>query len=135
MIANIANYILNHLATLAIVVAMVKVGESKYDNYGRITCSVKIAELLDLEKGEDVVEWHVQGGNVILKKRTRTYQGLDLEGNEIHERLLQYEEDNMDAAAAMEMDPEERLRIAEEEYELEKKKRAERKAKGDNTKV
>lgn len=120
---------------MAIVVAMVKVGESKYDNYGRITCSVKIAELLDLEKGEDVVEWHVQGGNVILKKRTRTYQGLDLEGNEIHERLLQYEEDNMDAAAAMEMDPEERLRIAEEEYELEKKKRAERKAKGDNTKV
>ena len=33
-----------------------KVGESKYDNYGRITCSIKIAELLELIKGEDVVE-------------------------------------------------------------------------------
>ena len=53
-------------------VTMVKVGESKYDNYGRITCSIKIAELLELEKGEDVVEWHIIDGNVVLRKRTKT---------------------------------------------------------------
>ena len=106
---------------------MVKVGESKYDNYGRITCSIKIAELLDLEKGEDIVEWHVEDGKVILRKRTKTYQGLDLESEDIRQRLIQFEEDQMEEAAALDMNPEERLRIAEEEYAQEKRRRAERK--------
>ena len=106
---------------------MVKVGESKYDNYGRITCRIKIAELLDLEKGEDIVEWHVEDGKVILRKRTKTYQGLDLESEDIRQRLIQFEEDQMEEAAALDMNPEERLRIAEEEYAQEKRRRAERK--------
>ena len=109
-------------------VVMVKVGESKYDKYGRITCSIKIAELLELVKGEDVVEWHVENGDIVLRKRTKTYQGLDLEGVDIRERLLEYEKDNMDDASDKELDPEERLRIAEEEYTIAKQKRAARKA-------
>lgn len=126
MIANIANYILNYLATLAIVVAMVKVGESKYDNYGRITCSIKIAELLELIKGEDVVEWHVINGNVVLKKRTRPYYGLDIESEEIKDRLIAYEEEHLDEAAEQECDPDERIRKAYEEYEKDRKIRLEK---------
>lgn len=102
---------------------MVKVGESKYDNYGRITCSIKIAELLELVKGEDVVEWHVIGGEVILRKRTRSYYGFDLESQDIKQRLLEYESENFEEAAEQELDPEERLRKAQEEYEKDRERR------------
>lgn len=108
-------------------VTMVKVGESKYDNYGRITCSIKIAELLELEKGEDVVEWHIIDGNVVLRKRTKTYQGFDLESQDIRQRLIEYEEEHLDEDADLNLDPEERLRIAREEYAFERRKREEKK--------
>ena len=107
-------------------VTMVKVGESKYDNYGRITCSIKIAELLELEKGEDLVEWHVIGGEVVLRKKTKTYYGFDLESKDIRERLISFEEEHIDEGSDLELDPEERLRKAEQEYEKEKKARAQR---------
>lgn len=103
-----------------------KVGESKYDNYGRITCSIKIAELLELVKGEDIVEWHIHDGEVILRKRTRSYYGLDLESQDIRNRLMVYEEEHIDDNADSEMDPEERLRKAEEEYEKDRKNRLEK---------
>ena len=105
---------------------MVKVGESKYDNYGRITCSIKIAELLELVKGEDGVEWHIQNGKVVLKKRTRSYYGFDLESQDIHNRLLAYEEEHIDEAMDDELNPEERLRKAEEEYAKDKLLREEK---------
>ena len=107
-------------------VAMVKVGESKYDNYGRITCSVKIAELLELIKGEDIVEWHVTNGEVVLKKRTRSYYGLDIEAEEIKERLIAYEDKYVVVGAEQEFDPEERIRKAREEYEIDRKSRLEK---------
>ncbi len=105
---------------------MVKVGESKYDNYGRITCSIKIAELLELVKGEDVVEWHIQNGEVVLRKRTRSYYGFDLESQDIRDRLLAYEEEHLEEAMEDDLNPEERLRKAEEEYAKDKKARAEK---------
>lgn len=126
MIANIANYVLNYLATLPTMDRMVKVGESKYDNYGRITCSIKIAELLELVKGEDVVEWHVHNGEVILRKRTRSYYGFDLESQDIRNRLITYEEEHIDEAMEQDLNPEERLRKAEEEYAKDRKARAEK---------
>lgn len=126
MIANIANYVLNYLATLPIMDRMVKVGESKYDNYGRITCSIKIAELLELIKGEDIVEWHVHNGEVILRKRTRSYYGFDLESQDIRNRLISYEEDHIEEAMEQDLNPEERLRMAEEEYAKDRKARAEK---------
>ena len=107
-------------------VKMVKVGESKYDNYGRITCSIKIAELLELVKGEDIVEWHVHNGEVILRKRTRSYYGFDLESQDIRNRLIFYEEDHMEEAMEQDLNPEERLRMAEEEYAKDRKARAEK---------
>ena len=126
MIAISANQILNDLVSLPMMVTMVKVGESKYDNYGRITCSIKIAELLELEKGEDLVEWHVIGGEVVLRKKTKTYYGFDLESKDIRERLISFEEEHIDEGSDLELDPEERLRKAEQEYEKEKKARAQR---------
>lgn len=111
---------------MPIVDTMVKVGESKYDNYGRITCSIKIAELLELVKGEDVVEWHIQNGEVVLKKRTRSYYGFDLESQDIRDRLLTYEEEHLEEAMEEDLNPEERLRKAEEEYAKDKKARAEK---------
>ena len=105
---------------------MVKVGESKYDNYGRITCSIKIAELLELVKGEDVVEWHIHNGDVILRKRTRSYYGFDLESQDIRNRLIEYEEDHLDEAMEADLNPEERLRKAEEEYAKDRRVRAEK---------
>ena len=126
IIANIANHVLNHLASLPIMDIMVKVGESKYDNYGRITCSIKIAELLELVKGEDVVEWHIQNGEVVLRKRTRSYYGFDLESQDIRDRLLAYEEEHLEEAMEDDLNPEERLRKAEEEYAKDKKARAEK---------
>ena len=107
-------------------VKMVKVGESKYDNYGHITCSIKIAELLELVKGEDIVEWHVHNGEVILRKRTRSYYGFDLESQDIRNRLISYEEDHMEEAMEQDLNPEERLRMAEEEYAKDRKARAEK---------
>lgn len=107
-------------------VRMVKIGESKYDNYGRITCSIKIAELLELVKGEDIVEWHVHNGDVILRKRTRSYYGFDLESQDIRNRLISYEEDHMEEAMEQDLNPEERLRMAEEEYAKDRKARVEK---------
>lgn len=72
------------------------------------------------------MEWHVQNGEVVLKKRTRQYYGLDLESKEIHDRLLQYEEDNFEEGMEKDLDPEERIRMAEEEYAKDKKARAEK---------
>ena len=77
-------------------------------------------------KGEDVVEWHVQNGEVVLKKRTRQYYGLDLESKEISDCLLKYEEENLDESMERDLDPEERMRMAEEEYAKDKKARAEK---------
>ena len=99
---------------------MVRISESKYDKYGRITCSVKIAELLELEKGEDTIEWFVEGGEVILRKRTKVYHGHNFEQEEIMQRLLDFEEDMVLNGEDLDMDPEEVERIAREEYEKDK---------------
>ena len=93
IIGNIANDNINILATLTILVIMVKVGKTvKYDDYGRVTCSTEIAELLDLEKGADYVEWFVENGDVILRKVTKEYAGgFDFEAEDIRQRLVAYE--------------------------------------------
>ena len=57
--------------------------------------TLKIAELLELEKGEDTIEWFVEGGEVILRKRTKVYHGHNFEQEEIRQRLLDFEEDTV----------------------------------------
>lgn len=122
---NIAKLLFNTLAQLSILGNMVQIGKIvKYDDYGRITCPSALAELLDLQKGEDEVTWHVEDGKVILKKVTKTYAGgFDFESEEIEQRLREYEEQYCEANVDEEMDFEEAQARARAQYERDKEAR------------
>lgn len=104
---------------------MVQIGKTvKYDDYGRITCPSVLAELLDLEKGEDEVRWHVEDGKVILTKVTKTYAGgFDFETEEIEQRLRDYEEQYCGSDFEEELDYEEAQARARAQYERDKEAR------------
>ena len=104
---------------------MVQIGKIvKYDDYGRITCPSALAELLDLQKGEDEVTWHVEDGKVILRKVTKTYAGgFDFESEEIEERLRNYEEQYCESDVEEELDFEEAHARAKAQYERDKEAR------------
>ena len=104
---------------------MVQIGKIvKYDDYGRITCPSVLAELLDLQKGEDEVTWHVEDGKVILRKVTKTYAGgFDFESEEIEKRLRDYEEQYCESGAGEELDFEEAQARARAQYERDKEAR------------
>lgn len=127
IIGNNAKNIINELTFMSIMDCMVQIGKNvKYDHYGRVTLPAKLAELLDLLKGEDEVTWHVIGGQVILKKDTILYNGHDFEGDEIRERLIKYEDKYYrDFDEEMELTEEERETRARAEYEKAKMARAE----------
>lgn len=105
---------------------MVQIGKTvKYDDYGRVTCPSALAELLDLQKGEDEVTWHVEDGKVVLRKVTKTYAGgFDFESEEIEQRLREYEEQYFDSNANEELDYEEAQARARAQYEKDKAARA-----------
>lgn len=104
---------------------MVQIGKIvKYDDYGRITCPSALAELLDLQKGEDEVTWHVEDGQVIVRKVTKTYAGgFDFESEEIEQRLREYEEQYCDSNPFEELDFEEAQARARAQYERDKEAR------------
>lgn len=104
---------------------MVQIGKIvKYDDYGRITCPSSLAELLDLQKGEDEVTWHVEDGKVILRKVTKIYAGgFDFESEEIEERLRNYEEQYCESDVEGELDFEEAHARAKAQYERDKEAR------------
>lgn len=101
---------------------MVQIGKIvKYDDYGRITCPSALAELLDLQKGEDEVTWHVEDGKVVVRKVTKTYAGgFDFESEEIEQRLRAYEEQYRDFSSDEDLDFEEAQARAREQYERDK---------------
>ena len=111
---------------MTLLVNMVQIGKIvKYDDYGRITCPAALAELLDLEKGEDEVSWHVKDGCVILRKVTKTYSGgFDFESEEIEQRLRDYEDQYCESSVDEELDPDEVEARAKAQYEKDKKARA-----------
>lgn len=126
MIDNIAKLMFNILAQLSILGNMVQIGKIvKYDDYGRITCPSALAELLDLQKGEDEVTWHVEDGKVILRKVTKTYAGgFDFESEEIEQRLREYEEQYCESFSDEDLDFEEIQARARVQYEKDKEARA-----------
>lgn len=105
---------------------MVQIGKIvKYDDYGRITCPAALAELLDLEKGEDEVSWHVESGCVVLRKVTKTYSGgFDFESEEIEQRLRNYEDQYCGPNIDEELDPDEVESRARAQYERDRQARA-----------
>ena len=125
MIVKIAKLLFNTLAKMSILVKMVQIGKIvKYDDYGRITCPSALAELLDLQKGEDEVTWHVEDGKVILRKVTKTYAGgFDFESEEIEKRLRDYEEQYCESDGGEELDFEEAQARARAQYERDKEAR------------
>ncbi|MGI6221913.1 MAG: hypothetical protein ACOYIP_08650 [Coriobacteriales bacterium] len=72
---------------------MVQIGNQvKYDKCGRMTCPLELATLLRLQKGIDELTWHIENGQVIVRKVTKLYNGqFDFERQEIEQRLLKYE--------------------------------------------
>ena len=112
---------------MSIMDIMAKIGKTvKYDDYGRVTLPSQLAELLDLIKGEDEVSWYVEGGQVILRKETVLYNGHDFEGEEITERLIEYEgTQNVEGPEDDSLSEEEREARARAEYEKAKRARAE----------
>ena len=80
-----------------------------------------MAELLDLQKGEDEVTWHVEDGKVVVRKVTKTYAGgFDFESEEIEQRLRAYEEQYRDFSSDEDLDFEEAQARAREQYERDK---------------
>ena len=104
---------------------MVQIGKIvKYDDYGRVTCPSALAELLDLQKGEDEVTWHVEDGKVILRKVTKTYAGgFDFESEEIEQRLREYEEQYCGSSPDENLDFKEAQARARAQYERDKEAR------------
>ncbi len=111
---------------MTILDTMVQIGKIvKYDDYGRITCPSALAELLDLQKGEDEVTWHVEDGKVVLRKVTKTYAGgFDFEADEIKARLDEYEDRYIDDVPDEDLDIEEIQARAKAQYEKDKEARA-----------
>lgn len=104
---------------------MVQIGRMvKYDDYGRITCPSALAEILDLQKGEDEVTWHIEGGKVVLRKVTKMYAGgFDFEAEEIEQRLKDYEDQYGDSNPDDDLDFEEAQARARAQYEKDKQAR------------
>ena len=104
---------------------MVQIGKNvKYDDYGRVTLPAQLAELMNLIKGHDEVCWIIGDGEVVLKKVTKEYHGIDFEAEEIRDKLLAYESkyyDNFDPDENF--SPEELEKIAREEYLRDKAER------------
>ncbi len=95
---------------------MVKVGKSKFDRNGRVSLIKDIADLMDLIDG-DYIEYYVENGEVIIRKLTKIYPGgLDLEGDDIRQRLSDYELAHGKGASEEEGDPEKVLQLAREQY-------------------
>jgi len=96
---------------------MVKIGNStKYDNYGRISCVEEVAQLLNLEKGMDSVEFSAEDGKIIIRKVTKDYMGLDFEQKEISEKIREYEKKYFDNFDPAEIDPNELENRMYEQY-------------------
>lgn len=96
---------------------MIQIGKNvKYDCYGRVTVPKKLAVMMNLIKGQDEVCWVVSDGEVILKKITKTYHGMNFEEAEIRDSLRSYESKYSSEKSYDDCSPEELERIALQEY-------------------
>ena len=103
---------------------MVRIGKAtKYDNYGRISCVEEVAQLLNLEKGMDSVEFLTYNGEIILRKVTKDYMGLDFEQKEISEKIRDYEKRCVENFDHVDVDPDELESKMYEQYLRDKETR------------
>lgn len=81
---------------------------------------------MGLELG-DYVEFHVENGQLILRKETKKYNGFDFESEEIEEKLKELEKSKIDEFEDESMDPELAEKRAREKYLQDKANKEKRK--------
>lgn len=86
-------------------VSMVLIGRSKFGQNNRISLVEGLPDVMNLEVG-DYVEFHVENGELIVRKETKKYSGFDFESEEIHENLLNLEKSKTDELEDADLDPE-----------------------------
>ena len=99
---------------------MVLIGKSKFDGNRRVSLIKTLADLMDLIDG-DYVEYHIVDGELIVRKMTKIYAGgFDLEGEEIKQRLVDYEESLCGVPPEQFADEDEARKFANEQYAKDK---------------
>ena len=96
---------------------MVFVGKTKIDGTRRISFIKELADLLELEAGDEL-QYHVENGKIVVYKDTKIYYGgFEFESKEIEQRLKQYENERIDDFVdEATMDHDELERRAYEQY-------------------
>jgi len=75
---------------------MIYLGKSKMDKTKRISLIKEVADLFDMEEGDSVYFYAVDG-KISINKATKKFGGFDSEGEEIEARIREKEEELMDA--------------------------------------
>ena len=101
---------------------MVLIGRSKFGQNNRISLVEGLPDVMNLEVG-DYVEFHVENGDLIVRKETKKYSGFDFEGDEIREKLIELEQSKIEEMGDEELDPDLIEQKARERYLEDKAKR------------
>lgn len=104
---------------------MVLIGRTKFGQNNRISLVEGLPDIMDLELG-DYVEFHVENGQLILRKETKKYNGFDFESEEIEEKLREIEKSKIDEYEDETLDPELAEKRAREKYLEDKAKKEKR---------
>lgn len=107
---------------------MVLIGRSKFGQNNRISLVEGLPDVMNLEVG-DYVEFHVENGELILRKETKKYRGFDFETEEIKEKLAELEESKLSEQEDDNLDPELAEKKAREQYLEDKRQRESKKQK------
>ena len=75
---------------------MAYLGKSKMDKTKRISLIKEVADLFDMEDG-DHIYFHAINGKIIITKATKKFNGFDIEGEIIEQRIREKEMEVADA--------------------------------------
>lgn len=107
-------------------VFMVLIGRSKFGQNNRISLVEGLPDVMNLEVG-DYVEFHIENGELIVRKETKKYSGFDFEGEEIHGKMLELEKSKVEELEDSNLNPEEIEERARQNYLKDKAERDKRK--------
>lgn len=105
---------------------MVLIGRSKFGQNNRISLVEGLPDVMNLEVG-DYVEFHIENGELIVRKETKKYSGFDFEGEEIHGKMLELEKSKVEELEDSNLNPEEIEERARQNYLKDKAERDKRK--------
>ena len=111
---------------MTLMVFMVLIGRSKFGQNNRISLVEGLPDVMNLEVG-DYVEFHIENGELIVRKETKKYSGFDFEGEEIHGKMLELEKSKVEELEDSNLNPEEIEERARQNYLKDKAERDKRK--------